>query len=226
MDENYPEQVYHVSDGTANVQDTLMVKLPIPIVRQTGQLDWQDLHFDNVSPQGRNMCRTQQTIWGHANMSQRVYLKDNQFQLPTRNSVGNKNPYESDGIHSSQMPQTTHWEEMMEIEIGVQVILWVMVDIPIDLVSVVVPMAPQVVMMVEPLINLMEVIQIVPHLLNLDDSVGMTDILNNMINNEQNLTAMNNLLNDLLQCQQRSQDNTTYTLQVINQLKETIQMTL
>ena len=72
---------------------------------------------------------------------------------------------------------------MVKIEIEVQVIFWVTVDmIPIDLVlDVVVPMGHQVAVMVAPLMILLEVVQIVP-LLNLEDSIGMSDILKSMIN--------------------------------------------
>ena len=67
----------------------------------------------------------------------------------------------------------------MEIEVQV---IWVKVDIPIDVVDVVVPMAPQVVVVVIPLMVLMEVVQIVLPPLNLEDGFGTTDILNSMIN--------------------------------------------
>ena len=53
-------------------------------------------------------------------------------------------------------------------------ILWAMTDIiPIGLVDVVVPMTLQVVVMVVPQINVMELVQIVPLLLNFEDDVGI-----------------------------------------------------
>ena len=61
-DDNHPEQVYQVNDGATSIQVTLIVKLLIPMVRQTGQLYWQNVHSDNESACGRNMHRTQQAM--------------------------------------------------------------------------------------------------------------------------------------------------------------------
>ena len=68
------------------------------------------------------------------------------------------------------------------MEMEAQVILPVMADIiPIDLVvDMLVPMVHNVVVMVVPEMILMEVIQIVPLLLSLEDDINMTDILNSM----------------------------------------------
>ena len=78
-----------------------------------------------------------------------------------------------------------------------------MVDIiPLDLVvDVVVLIAPHVVVIVVTLMILMEVAQIVPLPLNLKDD-------------------MNNSLVNLLQCQQRMQSDTTYSLQVTHQSQQ------
>ena len=68
------------------------------------------------------------------------------------------------------------------MEMEAQVILPVMADIiPIDLVvDMLVPMVHNVVVMVVPEMILMEVVQIVPLLLSLEDDINMTDILNSM----------------------------------------------
>ena len=53
-----------------------------------------------------------------------------------------------------------------------------MIDTLIDLVDMVVSIAPKVVVMVVPLMFLMEVVQVALPPLNLEEGVGMLDILN------------------------------------------------
>ena len=73
---------------------------------------------------------------------------------------------------------------MVEMKIEAQTNLLVMVDnIPMDLlVEVLVPMTSQMVMIVVPQMILMEMAQIVPLLLSLEDDTIRIDVINNMSN--------------------------------------------
>ena len=76
-------------------------------------------------------------------------------------------------------------------------------------------MAPQAVVMA-PQIIFMQVAQIVPIPIKLEDEVDMINVLNSM-SNSKSMVVMTNSLIDLLQCQLIIQHDTSYTLQVIHQ---------
>ena len=78
-------------------------------------------------------------------------------------------------------------------------------------------MSPQVMVMVVPRGILVEVVQTVPLPLNLEDDVDMNNICSNMRNLKKSIISMNNSLIDLLECQQRMENDTTHALQVIHQ---------
>ena len=58
-DDDHPEQVNQVNEGTSSIQVTPVANLPTPIVSQTGQIGWNNMHLDTESSWGRNMHRTQ-----------------------------------------------------------------------------------------------------------------------------------------------------------------------
>ena len=110
---------------------------------------------------------------------------------------------------ASSIIHLAHQEEIIEMVIEVQL----MVDIPIDLVDMVVIMAPNIMLMVVSLMILMEVALIV---LTQYERWHRQDWHSQQHDQfQQSMITMNNSLIDQLHCQQRTQDDTTYALEVI-----------
>ena len=45
--DDHPEQIYKVNERAESMQVTLMVKLPTPMIHQTGPIDQKNMHSDN-----------------------------------------------------------------------------------------------------------------------------------------------------------------------------------